>query len=202
MLMMSTRSRMRPSPFGSSAKSIACSSAMPLHEVRRRGAAFSAYTLAPGATPSLPAMMSATCVPWPPKVVASGAPIGSGSGQRGRRVRPALADEVVATDDLGAREQAVVGGGARVVDRPGSRCPRQPPEWPARRGRQRRPCGFICGLRARTAERLVRVVDAAVDDGDANALAARAERLRGVGADVRHGFGEILARSRTRRPRA
>ena len=33
MLMMSTWSRMSPSPFGSSANSIACSSAMPLHDV-------------------------------------------------------------------------------------------------------------------------------------------------------------------------
>ena len=54
------------------------------------------------------------------------------------------------------------------------------------------PCGFVRGLRARTAERRVRVVDAAVDDGDADALAGRAERVRGGGADVRHGFEQIL----------
>ena len=39
----------------------------------------------------------------------------------------------------------------------------------------------------------MRVVDAAVDDGDANALAASAEIMRRVGADVRHGLGEIQA---------
>ena len=80
MLMMSTRSRMRPSLLGSSAKSIAWSSATPLHEVAGAEQTLIAYNLAAGATPSLPAMMSATCVPWPPFVVASGAPIGSGSG--------------------------------------------------------------------------------------------------------------------------
>ena len=42
-----------------------------------------------------------------------------------------------------------------------------------------------------TTERWMRVVDAAVDDCDTNALAARAEIVRGLGADVRHGLGEI-----------
>src|SRR5688572_16563698 len=63
MLMMSTRSLMLPSPFGSSENSIACISAMPLHEVAGAEQALTAYSLAEGATPSLPAMMSATCVP-------------------------------------------------------------------------------------------------------------------------------------------
>ena len=36
---------------------------MPLHDVAGAEQALTAYSLAPGATPSLPAMMSATCVP-------------------------------------------------------------------------------------------------------------------------------------------
>ena len=103
-----------------------------------------------------------------------------------------FADEVVATDDLGAREQAVVGGGARIVDHQVAGARGNDREWPAQPGRQRRPCGFVCGLRARTAELRVRVVDAAVDHRDANALAGGAERVRGGRADVRHGLREIV----------
>ena len=72
--------------------------------------------VAPGATPSAPAMMSATCVPWPPpQPMADGLQsIGSGSGVERRAAGaagPGLADEVQPADDLRGREQlhALVG---------------------------------------------------------------------------------------------
>ncbi len=41
---------------------------MPLHAVETDEQTFTEYRLALGATPSVPPMMSATCVPWPPSV--------------------------------------------------------------------------------------------------------------------------------------
>ena len=76
MLMMSTASSIAPSPFGSSAKSMPRSSASPLQEVATALQTLTAIRLAPGATPPSPAMMSATCVPWP------WSSIGSGSSER------------------------------------------------------------------------------------------------------------------------
>src|SRR2546428_13447497 len=80
MLTTSTASEMSPSPFGSSAKSIPSSRATPLHEEETALHTFTAYRLAPGATPlweppSFPPMMSATWDPWPP---AQGGPIAAG----------------------------------------------------------------------------------------------------------------------------
>ena len=88
MLMMSTWSLRNPSPLGSIAQSIACISATPLHAVEMDEQTLTAYRLARGATPLVPPMMSATCVPCPPSVPMSiprsvpesGESIGSGSG--------------------------------------------------------------------------------------------------------------------------
>ena len=53
-----------PSPFGSTREFHGlCSSAMPLHDVAGAEQAFTAYNCTPGATPLMPPMMSATCVP-------------------------------------------------------------------------------------------------------------------------------------------
>jgi hypothetical protein len=46
-----------------------CINAMPLHDELGTEHTFTAYNLVSGATPFLPPMMSATCVPWPPKVL-------------------------------------------------------------------------------------------------------------------------------------
>ena len=57
---------------------------VPLHEVETELHTLNAYSDAPGATPLLPAMIEATCVPWPPAhggAIADGPQsIGSGSG--------------------------------------------------------------------------------------------------------------------------
>src|SRR6266545_2632658 len=87
MLTTSTASEMSPSPFGSRAKSIPSSSATPLQEVDTELQTFTAYSVASGATPLLPAMIEATWVPCPPAQgagIADGPQsIGSGSGARG-----------------------------------------------------------------------------------------------------------------------
>src|SRR3989442_6222255 len=80
MLTTSTASDISPSPLGSRAKSIPSSIAMPLHAFETALQTFTAYRLAPGATPlweppSFPPMMSATWDPWPP---AQGGPIAAG----------------------------------------------------------------------------------------------------------------------------
>ena len=86
---------------------------------------------------------------------------------------PALADEVEAARDLGRREQAVEGLVPSVVV-----------ALAVRR--------LVGGLGAGAAERDVGVVDAAVDDADADALAGHAGVLDRLGADVRHGLVEGL----------
>src|SRR5204863_3820379 len=85
----SARSLMSPSPFGSSAKSTPSSRATPLHADDVVAQTLIASNFAPGATPlagPTPAMMSDTCVPWPPAHGAGMADvpqsIGSGSGDR------------------------------------------------------------------------------------------------------------------------
>ena len=88
MLTMSTRSVVLPSPFGSAAYSMPCSRATPLHEVETALQILTANRSTCGATPVVPPMMSATCVPWPPPQPLPGASplvpqsIGSSSGAR------------------------------------------------------------------------------------------------------------------------
>ncbi len=104
-------------------------------------------------------MMSATCVPCPPP-----APVVDGVRVLGARpVGPRRADEVVAADDLGAREV-----GVRVR-------------------RHRRGVGV---QRPRSAQVAVGVVDAGVEHGHASSGAVLAGRLRRRRADVGHGLGE------------
>ena len=94
-----------------------------------------------------------------------------GLGGVGVRTGPALADEVVAADDPGRREQPVEGGvlGVGVA----------------------RPVGRLVGRQgARPAERLVGVVDAAVDDADLDPGALEARLLDGRATDVRDGLGQ------------
>src|SRR5215471_6516137 len=92
MLITSTASEISSSPSGSRANSIPCNNARPLQLVDTELQTFTAYRLASGATPlcdapSLPAMISATCVPCPPlqgaAIAAGPQSIGSGSGAKG-----------------------------------------------------------------------------------------------------------------------
>jgi hypothetical protein len=190
---------MRPSLLGSSAKSIAWRSAVPLHEVEGAEQTLRAYNLAAGGYTQFAG----------DDVRDMGAVAAVGRGVRRtdririrfqywivirikRGVRPALANEVVTTNDLGAREESVIRGGAGVIDHEIARSCRNcgNERWCCR---ERRPCRLISGLRTRTTKGFVCVVDAAVDDGDTNALAARAEIMRRLGADVRHGLGKVQA---------
>ena len=83
MLMMSAASAVEPSPLGSSAKSMPWISARPEHDVLMDEQTLIASSFAAGATPVLPAMMSATWVPCDPSQASLMAPgphgIGSGS---------------------------------------------------------------------------------------------------------------------------
>ena len=93
MLMMSTRSDVSPSPFGSAAYSMPCNSATPLQELVTALQTLTAYSLTFGATPAVPPMMSATWVPWLPAQSMTVGPqsIGSASGASGTvaaRLRP------------------------------------------------------------------------------------------------------------------
>jgi len=80
-------------------------------------------------------------------------------------VRPQGADEVVAAHHLGGREGAGLDDG-RVV-------------------------GGVLGRVTRATKGGVGVVDAAVEDGDLDAVARHAVRLDVGGTDVRHGLGEV-----------
>ena len=198
MLMMSTRSRMSPSPLGSSAKSMPWISATPLHDVAGAEQALTAYDLC--AREPHPA--AGDDVGDVRAVTAESRGIGcadririgleEGDPSRRRVVRPAFADEVVASDHLGAREQAVVR--RRRPDRrpPGSHR-WSATGWPVNRPAEAAPRQLHRPPAYRDPERGVRVVDAAVDDGDAHAPAIRAECMCGCGADVRNRVGQIDA---------
>ncbi len=204
MLMMSTWSRTRPSLFGSSANSIACDQRRAAARARRRGAGLDGVQLGGRSYAQFAGddVGDVCAVPTESRRIGSSDRIGI-CRQRWTvgAPRPCFTDEVVATDHLGAREKPVIRGGAGVVDHEIARScrNRRNERWC---GRERRPCRLISGLRTGTTERFVCVVDAAVDDGDTNALAASAEMhapsRRRCKARSRRGPGG----SRTRRPRA
>ena len=84
--MMSAASEVEPSPLGSIAKSMPWIRATPEQDVLTEEQILTARSLAAGATPSLPAMMSATCVPWVPSqtsLIVGPQGMGSGSGASG-----------------------------------------------------------------------------------------------------------------------
>ncbi len=89
--------------------------------------------------------------------------------RRGRAADPGLADEVVAADHPGRREEAVLRGVPRV-------------------GRARAVGRLVGGKRPGAAEGDVGVVDAAVENGDADALAVVPGSLDGGAAHVRDGL--------------
>ena len=185
MLMTSAASAVEPSPLRSIAKSMPWIRATPEHAVESCEQTVTASSLASGATPFLPAMMSATCVPCEPSQVSLMAPgphgIGSGSGRERRAAGPAdpeCADEVVPADDLGRREQlhAVVG----IVDLLVLRVLELLAEGV-----------LVREGRARAAKRGMGVVDACVEDRDEDAGAGRAGQMDRRAADVGDGLVEI-----------
>src|SRR5437867_12924037 len=88
MLITSTASDKLPSPLGSKAKSMPWIRATPLQDVETELQTFTAYSLAPGATPCAPAMMLEVWVPCPPAhgagIVSGPQSLGSGSGSSTR----------------------------------------------------------------------------------------------------------------------
>ena len=98
-------------------------------------------------------------------VTAAGAIVDRVGIGRFQCIRPAAADEVVATDDLGRREAALLDDRRIVV----------------------RKVGRLPGA----AQRGVVVVDAAVEHGDLDALAVVALGLHRRAADVGHGLGQV-----------
>ena len=86
MLMMSAASEVEPSPLGSIAKSMPWMRATPEQAVLTEEQILTARSFARGATPSVPAMMSATCDPWVPSqtsLIVGPQGMGSGSGASG-----------------------------------------------------------------------------------------------------------------------
>ena len=102
------------------------------------------------------------------------------------RASPALADEVITTDDFRGREQSI----RRRVARIGQCCA---------------PRSCISSGSAGAAERRMCVIDTAVDHGNAHTFARHAQTLQRLGADVWNCFSEValvIARGRDARHRA
>ena len=89
-----------------------------------------------------------------------------------RTERPFLAYEVVAVYDPGGREQTVCRRVPRIAEIITPGC-------------------LVRGRRAVATEARMRIVDAAVEDRNADAAAVGSSGLNEPGADVRHGLGEI-----------